>query len=318
LGTVVIYAIIVYRLVLKAEPPTPSDVILVLSTFLPFYQAYTSFNAQLQSVIASFGDVVAQVVIQWDRAKPILYCKEEEGFAPDSIPISVEGKIEFINVSFSYDILKPPLLKNLNFTIPSGSFTAFMGASGCGKSTILKILLGFLTPQEGSVLIDGVPLNQLNIRHYRRQLGVVLQSTNLPPGTIYDIICAGRSYTEDQVWEVLKLCAIAKQIKTFPMGLETIITESPSISGGQRQRIALARALISRPRILLLDEATSALDAASQKIITDSVSSLGITRVSIAHRTSTIQSADQIIYLKDNSVSSIGTYEQLLNSGTLR
>ena len=102
----------------------------------------------------------------------------------------------------------------------------------------MKILLGFLDPTEGSVLIDGLPLRQINIRHYRRQLGVVLQSTKLPPGSIYDIICAGRSYTDDQVWDALEKCAIADQVRQFPMGLETIITESPAISGGQRQRLA--------------------------------------------------------------------------------
>ena len=311
LGTIVLYGIIVYRLVLKAEPPTAAEVGLVLSSFLPFYQAYTSFNSQLQSVISTIGSVVAQVWVQWDRAKPVLYQAEEDGFSPDSVPLILKGQIEFSNISYSFDSSKPPLFSNINFVIQPGSFTAITGESGCGKSTLMKLLLGFLDPFEGSILIDGVSLRQLNIRHYRRQLGVVLQTTKLPPGSIYDIVCAGRSYSDDQVWDALEKCAIADQIHQFPMGLETIITESPAISGGQRQRIGLARAIISNPKILLLDEATSALDAASQKIITDSVSSLGITRVVIAHRISTIREADQIIFMSNGTISACGTYNEL-------
>lgn len=315
LGTIVLYAIIVWRLVLRSEAPTAAEVGLILSTFLPFYQAYTSFNGQLQSVISTIGDVVAQVWVQWDRAKPVLYQSEEEGFSPESVPLVLKGQIDFSNIAYSFDSSKPPLFSNVNFSIKPGSFTAITGESGCGKSTLMKILLGFLDPTEGSVLIDGLPLRQINIRHYRRQLGVVLQSTKLPPGSIYDIICAGRTYTDDQVWDALDKCAIADQIRQFPMGLETIITESPAISGGQRQRIGLARAIISNPKVLLLDEATSALDAASQKIISDAVSSLGITRIVIAHRISTIRDADQIIFMSNNTISASGTYDQLSQQG---
>ena len=140
----------------------------------------------------------------------------------------------------------------------------------------------------------------------------------MPPGSIYDIICAGRSYTDDQVWDALEKCAIADQVRQFPMGLETIITESPAISGGQRQRIGLARALISNPKVLLLDEATSALDAASQKIISDAVANLGITRVVIAHRISTIREADQIIFMSNQTISASGTYDELYQQGLFR
>ena len=113
---------------------------------------------------------------------------------------------------------------------------------------------------------------------------------------------------------LLKVC-IADQIREFPMGLETIITESPAISGGQRQRIGLARAIISNPKVLLLDEATSALDAASQKIISDAVANLGITRVVIAHRISTIREADQIIFMSNQTISASGTYDELYQQG---
>ena len=243
------------------------------------------------------------------------YIRAGRRFFAQSIPLVLKGQIEFSNIAYSFDTAKPPLFSNVNISIKPGSFTAITGESGCGKSTLMKILLGFLDPTEGSVLIDGLPLRQINIRHYRRQLGVVLQSTKLPPGSIYDIICAGRTYTDDQVWDSLEKCAIADQIREFPMGLETIITESPAISGGQRQRIGLARAIISNPKVLLLDEATSALDAASQKIISDAVANLGITRVVIAHRISTIREADQIIFMSNQTISASGTYDELYQQG---
>ena len=315
LGTIVLYGIIVYRLVLKAEPPSATEVGVILMTFLPFYQAYTSFNGQLQSVISTIGSVVAQVSVQWDRAKPVVYETEEGGFSPDSVPLVLNGQIEFSNIAYSFDLSKPPLFSGVSFKVEPGSFTAITGESGCGKSTLMKLLLGFTEPTEGSIIIDQLPLRQINIRHYRRQLGVVLQSTKLPPGSIYDIICAGRSYTDDQVWDALEKSAIADQIRQFPMGLETVITESPAISGGQRQRIGLARALISNPKILLLDEATSALDAASQKLISDQVSNLGITRIVIAHRLSTIREADKIIFIKNSSIYASGTYQDLAKQG---
>lgn len=311
LGTVILFAILVQRLVLRAEPPQPSDVLLILANFMPFYSAYTSFNAQLQTVIISIGEVIAQVVVQWGRAKDIFYAQEEVGYNENSIPVNVKGEITFTNIGYSFNTETPALFSNINFNVKQGAFVALTGESGCGKSTLMKLILGFIDPTEGSILIDGVPLKSINIRSYRRQIGVVLQTTKLPPGPIYDIVCAGRNFTESQVWEALEQCAIADQIKEFPMGLDTVLTESPAISGGQRQRIALARALISKPKILLLDEATSALDAASQKSISETINNLGVTRIAIAHRLSTIKEADQIIYIKNRTIFAKGTFEEL-------
>ena len=315
LGTAVLFSLIVYKLVLRKEAPTSLEVGMIIVTFMPFYQAYTSFNSQLQSVITTIGEVVAEVIVQWKRAKPVLYQQEEVGFAPDSLNVDIKGEVEFANVAFSFSKDIPPLFSNINIKIPQGSFTALTGESGCGKSTLMKLLLGFIDPTEGSINVDGISLKQMDIRRFRRQLGVVLQTTKLPPGSLFDVICAGRQYSEKEVWDALEICAIAKQVRDFPMGLDTVITESPAISGGQRQRIGLARALISNPRILLLDEATSALDSASQKIIGDAISNLGITRIVIAHRLSTIKEADQIVFIKNSSVFASGTFEELLSKG---
>ena len=317
-GTVVLMFLLVYRLVLANDGSiTNIQIMALVISFLPFYSAYTSFNGQLNSVVNSLSSVVAVVVVQWNRAKTVMFVDEERGHSPESLTLDVKGEITYASVGYSFDKNKPPLFSDVTFTVPEGSFTAIAGESGCGKSTMLRLLLGFISPTQGTIQIDGNPLDTLNIRHYRRQLGVVLQATKLPPGSIYDIVCAGRNFSEDRVWEVLDICAVADQIKKFPMGLETIITESPAISGGQRQRIGMARAIISQPKILILDEATSALDTETQKIITDNINSMGITRICIAHRLSTIRNADQIILIKNKTLFAKGTYDELLINGSM-
>ena len=317
-GTIVLMFLLVYRLVLAKDGSiTETQIMAIIVSFLPFYSAYTSFNGQLNSVVNSLSNVVAVVIVQWDRAKTVMFVEEEKGYSPDAIALNIKGKIDYTGVSYSFDTSKPPLFSDITFSVPAGTFTAIAGESGCGKSTMMRLLLGFISPSQGTVQIDGYPLDTLNIRHYRRQLGVVLQSTKLPPGSIYDIVCAGRNFSEDRVWEVLETCAVADQIKQFPMGLETIITESPAISGGQRQRIGMARAIISKPKILILDEATSALDAETQKVITDNINNMGITRICIAHRLSTIRSADQIIVIKNKTLFAKGTYDELYKQDAL-
>jgi ABC-type bacteriocin/lantibiotic exporter with double-glycine peptidase domain len=171
-----------------------------------------------------------------------------------------------------------------------------------------------MEPELGVINIDGVDLRKLNVRAYRRQLGVVLQNTPLPSGSIFEIVRAGRPHSRDEVWEALAQAAIADDVQAMAMQLETVINEGAgSISGGQRQRLALARALIAQPKVLLLDEATSALDAPTQAAITKTLESLSITRIAIAHRLSTIESADQIAVLQQGKICELGTYRELVS-----
>jgi ABC-type multidrug transport system fused ATPase/permease subunit len=143
-------------------------------------------------------------------------------------------------------------------------------------------------------------------------LGVVLQNTPLPNGSIYEIVCAGRAFSRDEVWEALSQASMADTVKSMSMQLETVITEgSNTISGGQRARIALARALLAQPRVLLLDEATSAVDSSTQAVITRTLEQLTITRIAIAHRISTIESADQIAVINNGLISELGTFHEL-------
>jgi ATP-binding cassette subfamily B protein len=204
------------------------------------------------------------------------------------------------------------LLRDINLMIPRGQYTAITGASGCGKTTLMRCLLRLMDPEAGVISVDGIDLRELAVRHYRRQLGVVLQNAPLPTGSIYDVVRAGRAYSRDEVWEALAQAAIADDVERMPMKLETIISEGAmGISGGQRQRLAMARALLGKPKLLLLDEATSALDAPTQAAVTRTLESLTITRIAIAHRLSTIESADQIAVIAGGRVSELGTYAEL-------
>ena len=180
---------------------------------------------------------------------------------------------------------------------------------------MLRCLLRLIEPELGGISVDGVDLRKLSVRAYRRQLGVVLQNTPLPSGSIYEIVRAGRPFSRDEVWEALAQSAIADDVSAMSMQLETMISEGAgAISGGQRQRIALARALIGQPKVLLLDEATSALDAPTQAAITHTLESLKITRIAIAHRLSTIESADQVAVIQEGRICELGTFAELTGS----
>jgi ATP-binding cassette subfamily B protein len=168
-------------------------------------------------------------------------------------------------------------------------------------------------------MVDGIPLNQLAIRFYRRQMGVVMQTSRLSPGSIYDIVTGGLSRSDNEVWDALQSAAVAEEIRAMPMQLETIISDSAgNFSGGQIQRIAIARALINNPKVLIMDEATSALDNTSQLKISQTMQSLGITRISIAHRLSTIQCADQIVVLQRDEPAVSGCWDELKNYGYIK
>jgi ATP-binding cassette subfamily B protein len=168
------------------------------------------------------------------------------------------------------------------------------------------------------LLVDGIPLELLAIRSYRRQLGVVMQTVRLNAGSIYDVICGGVHRSEHEVWQALERAALADEVRAMPMQLDTLLSESGgNISGGQAQRIAIARALITTPKVLIMDEATSALDNRSQKAITATIEEMGITRISIAHRLATIQQADQIVVLEKGKQAENGCWNDLKDHGYL-
>ncbi|MEM6629791.1 MAG: ATP-binding cassette domain-containing protein, partial [Bacteroidota bacterium] len=207
-------------------------------------------------------------------------------------------------------------LHDISFDAPSGSVTALVGTSGSGKTTLAGLAASFLTPDSGTITVDGTDLSQVTLASYRSQLGVVLQDDFLFEGTIRENIRFSRPQaTEEEIRNAVDAAYVSEFSDRFEKGLETLIGErGVKLSGGQRQRIAIARAILANPRILLLDEATSNLDNQSEKFIQQSLAELlqGRTTFVIAHRLSTIRKADQILVIEEGKIAERGTHDELI------
>ena len=317
ISSLFIFSVVAYQLLSLHDDA--GDTYALLVTFISFNAAFLGFNSAFTGAINTLANVIGKAAVLWVRAKPVIYQTVEDGYLPTAIHHDLRGDFELRDVSYKFTADTEDLYRNLSFVIPHGLQTAITGPSGCGKTTLVRMLLGFTKPDQGSVLVDGIPLNQLSIRTYRRQLGVVMQNARMNAGSIYNIVCGGVQRSESEVWFALEQAAVADEVKLMPMQLDTILSDSGSnISGGQVQRIAIARALITKPRVLIMDEATSALDNKSQELITNTVSELGITRITIAHRLSTIKDADQIIVLQRGLPAVSGNWSSLENTGYIK
>jgi ATP-binding cassette subfamily B protein len=228
----------------------------------------------------------------------------------------IKGDYEFKNLSFWYNDSVKHVLKGLNMKVKSGETIALVGESGAGKSTILNLVIGFIMPTFGEILVDGNNLKDINLRSYRKHIAVVPQETILFSGSVRDNITYGLpSVTKEQLEEAILAANLADVISSLPDGLETLIGDHGNkMSGGQRQRIAIARAIIRNPRVILFDEATSALDSVSETLILEALSNLIKDRTTfiVAHRLSTIRKADKICVLRDGVCAEFGTYEELI------
>ena len=227
----------------------------------------------------------------------------------------VEGGFLFKDVSFAYDE-KKTVLSNFTITVKPGETVAFVGESGAGKTTLINMAIGFLSPNNGQILLDGRDMKELNLRSYRKFLAVVPQNTILFSGTIRDNISYGlENISEEKLLDAIRAANLEDFINSLPQGLETKIGEhGGKLSGGQRQRLAIARALIRDPKVIILDEATSALDSVSEREIQNALENLmkGRTTFVVAHRLSTIRNADKIAVVADGVCKEYGTYEELM------
>uniref|UniRef100_A0A8B9D0F1 Bile salt export pump n=1 Tax=Anser brachyrhynchus TaxID=132585 RepID=A0A8B9D0F1_9AVES len=245
--------------------------------------------------------------------KPTIDCMSEDGYKLDK----VRGEIEFHNVTFHYPS-RPDvkILDNLNMVIKAGETTAFVGASGAGKSTTIQLIQRFYDPTDGMVTLDGHDIRSLNIQWLRSQIGIVEQEPVLFATTIAENIRYGRDEaTMDDIIKAAKQANAYKFIMDLPQQFDTHVGEGGSqMSGGQKQRIAIARALVRNPKILLLDMATSALDNESEAIVQEALhkARLGRTSISIAHRLSTIKAADVITGFEHGRAVERGTHEELM------
>jgi len=235
---------------------------------------------------------------------------------PESLPDSnkLTGEVELRNVTFGYDRSQPPVLRNFSLTIHPGERVAFVGFSGCGKSTIAKLISGLYEPWEGEVLLDGIPVQQVNRAVKNNSLSVVNQDITLFEGTIADNIKMWDSSIEDfSMVMAANDAQIHQDIANRPGAYQSLLSENgKNFSGGQRQRIEIATALAKDPTILIMDEGTSALDPKTEDLVMQHVGHLGITTILIAHRLSTIRDCDCIYVMERGQVLQKGTHEELL------
>ena len=231
-------------------------------------------------------------------------------------PGRLTGAVALSQVVFGYWPDQPPLLDGLSLSVEPGEFVAVVGPSGGGKSTVLRLLLGFEDPWEGSVTYDGRDLAGLDPAAVRRQLGVVLQSSRPLGATVRECVTGPRRMEDDDVWALLEEAGLGDDVRGMPERLHAPVGDHGlALSGGQRQRLMIAGALAARPRILLLDEATSALDNLTQAVVMRTVMSYPGTRVVIAHRMSTVRDADRIVVVADGGIAEEGTPTELLAAG---
>ena len=290
---------------------TDSQLLLDLGAFLGFNTAF----GQTMGAIGAWASSISESLVaipHLSRLKPLLSSTVE--IADDLRPPgALSGEIELSSVTFRYTQGGAPVLDDVSLKIAPGEYVALVGPSGSGKSSLLRLMLGFEQPESGAVFYDGKALNTLDTSAVRRQLGVVLQDTKLATGSLYENICGGVDLPLEVAWEAARLAALDADIKQMPMGMHTMVSEGVNtLSGGQRQRIMIARAIARMPRILLFDEATSALDNQTQATVSASLERIAITRVVIAHRLSTIRNADRIVMMMAGRVVQTGTYQELV------
>lgn len=220
---------------------------------------------------------------------------------------STSASLQIRDLTYAWGDHQTPVLQNLNLDIAEGESVAIVGASGCGKTTLAKLLLGLLQPDSGSIQIGGCDLRRFGIARYRQLVGSVLQEDNLFAGSIADNICFFDADTSmERIQACAQLACVHADIAAMPMGYNTLIGDmGGALSGGQKQRILLARALYKQPRILILDEATSHLDVQREKQVNDAIRNLNLTRIIIAHRPETIASADRVILLQQGKAHSL-------------
>ncbi|WP_182907680.1 peptidase domain-containing ABC transporter [Microbispora sp. H13382] len=286
---------------------------ITLGALLGLNAVATAALTPLSSLMTSLQSM-QQAGAHFDRLSDILSSEPEQDSGIEVLRL--RGRIELRGVGFRYDPRGPWILRDVWVRIERGQKIALVGPSGAGKSTLARMLLALHTPTEGEIRYDDVPLRELNPRSLRRQFGVVTQDPSLFTGTIRENIALNDPEASfDRVVGAAGLACLHDEISAMPMGYETVLTEGAGLSGGQRQRLALARALLSRPKVLLLDEATSNLDSATEAQIEANLAGLTQTRIVIAHRLSTVRDADLILVVDDGRIVEWGAHRELLAQG---
>jgi ATP-binding cassette, subfamily B, bacterial HlyB/CyaB len=268
--------------------------------------------AGLARLIENYEEVGAAI----SEAASVLNRPLEYGTLSRGLRPQLSGAIAFDDVSFTYGSTKIPALERVTFAVPAGTMLGIVGRSGSGKSTLTRLLQGINRDYSGFLKIDGNDVREINLRHLRQSFGVVLQENFLFRGSICENIIAGRpGLTLNDAVRAARLAGAEEFIERMPNGYETLIEEgSPNLSGGQRQRLAIARALITDPRILILDEAMSALDPESEAVLNANLLRIahGRTMIIVSHRLSSLIDCDQILVLENGKAVDIAPHRLLL------
>ena len=283
------------------------------------YFAFTAAYGMVMGTVATISDIAlsaAQIKPILEMAEPFLETAPETSEGRE-IVTDITGSVDLDHVSFRYDDSMTYILDDLSLRVKPGEYVAIVGKTGCGKSTLVRLLLGFEKPEKGAVYYDNKDINNLDLPSLRRKIGTVMQDAGLFQGDIYsNIVITAPELGLNDAWEAAEKAGIADDIREMPMGMSTYVSEgSGGISGGQRQRLMIARAIAPKPKLLIFDEATSALDNKTQRQVSEALDKMGCTRIVIAHRLSTIKHCDRIVVLDGGHIIEDGTYDELIEKG---
>ena len=285
-----------------------------LTCFLGYANQYTKPFNEISGVITEFQNALACASRIFELLDEESECENEK----TRLPESVNGDVVFENVDFSYTPTRP-LIENFSVRIKAGQKVAIVGPTGCGKTTLINLLMRFYDAKSGAVYLDGTNVYDVKRRDLRKSYGMVLQDTWIKKGTVAENIALGKSdATIDEIIDASKAVHAHSFIKRLPCGYDTVISdESSALSQGQRQLISIARVMLCRPTVLILDEATSSIDTRTEAKIQSAFDKLTEDRTSfiVAHRLTTIKNADVILVMKDGSVVETGSHDELLRKG---
>lgn len=280
------------------------------------FMAYSSACLIVMGAFLSCSEetgIISEMIAAFDMVKPILREVPEMSEQKEMVK-HLSGAVELSHISFRYLENGSDVIRDISMKIRPGQYIGIVGKTGCGKSTLFRLMLGFENPRKGAVYYDRKDIRKLDLMSLRQKIGTVLQDGFIFDGDILSNITIAAPWLGiDAAWEAARAAGMEEEIKELPMGMFTMVSESAgAISGGQKQRLMIARAIVSKPKILMFDEATSALDNVTQQKVTDALARMKCTRIVIAHRLSTIKDCDKIFVMDDGKIVEEGTYDALL------
>ena len=314
-GTIIMYFVVIGFLIKKSEGKLSQSVhIQNIGEYLSFSAAYGSFSAAIYSLARAALSIMKDILPRWRRAVVLFQAEEEARNLSEKIE-PLRGEIKISKISFRYSSKTPYILKDLSFSVRKGSHTGIIGGSGSGKSSLVRLLIGFEKPESGIILFDDRLQENIDIRFLRQQMGVVVQTASIFLGSIRENICTSRKYSDQVIYDVLELVSLKEEIDALPMGLETVLPAGGgTISVSKRQRLLLARGLIQKPLILILDESFSGIDDDMLDVIKRNLRALNMTVIFFTQKVNLVKDFEHILVLSDGKISEEGTFSQLIEN----